>query len=531
MRPYAGLGTMVRLALRRDRVLIPLWALILSTVVAGSVAATIDLYPDLAGRRAAALAADAAPAARFMYGPIHDPSSLGGLATWKMGTMGAVFVAFLAMTVVRRHTRADEEAGRLELVTAGLLGKRATLTAGVIAAVVAVLVTSLLTAVGNTAVGLPASSSLAFGATWAAVGIFFTALTALVAQLTQSSRACAGAVSAVIGASYALRGVGDVSGQGWGRALSWLSPIGWPVEVRPYAGDRWWVLLIPLALSPLLLAAAYAFQDRRDLGEGIIPTRPGPERASDSLSTPWGLAWRLQRSMLAGWAAAVTFLGLVLGSLVTNVDQMVTPETRQFLEKLGGRGSILDVFLSVEFSIAALAVSGYAIASVLRLSSEETSGHAEVVLSTATERRAWYASHTVIALAGSAALLLLMSVAVSLSLGLQTGDLAGTFSTVVPAGLVQVPGIWVVAGLAAALFGLARRLGTVAWGALVLFLLLGELGDLFSLPEPVMRLSPFAHAPRAPAEAITATPVLGLLAVALALVATGAALLQRRDVT
>ncbi len=119
MRPYAGLGTMVRLALRRDRVLIPLWALILSTVVAGSVAATLDLYPDLAGRRAAALAADAAPAARFMYGPIHDPSSLGGLATWKMGTMGAVFVAFLAMTVVRAATRADEEAGRLELVTPG----------------------------------------------------------------------------------------------------------------------------------------------------------------------------------------------------------------------------------------------------------------------------------------------------------------------------------------------------------------------------------------------------------------------------
>ena len=159
--------------------------------------------------------------------------------------------------------------------------------------------------------------------------------------------------------------------------------------------------------------------------------------------------------MLAGWAAAVTFLGLVLGSLVTNVDQMVTPQTRQFLEKLGGSGSILDVFLSVEFSIAALAVSGYAIASVLRLSSEEASGHAEVVLSTATERRAWYASHTVIALAGSAALLL-MSVAVSLSLALQNGDLAGTFGTVVPAGLVQVPGIWVVAGLAAALFGLAQ---------------------------------------------------------------------------
>jgi ABC-2 type transport system permease protein len=318
---------MVRMALRRDRVLIPLWAVVLAAVVASSVAATIDLYPDLAGRRTAALAAGASPAARFMYGPVHDPSSLGGLATWKMGTMGAVFIAFLAMTVVRRHTRTDEEAGRLELITPGLLGKRATLAAGVVVAVVAVLSTSLLTALGNIAVGLPAPSSFAFGATWAGVGIFFTALTALVAQLTQSARACAGAVAAVVGASYALRGVGDVSGGSWGGALTWLSPIGWPVEVRPYAGDRWWVLLIPLLLSPALLALAFAFQDRRDLGEGLIPTRPGPARAGAGLSTPFGLAWRLQRSMPAGWAAAVVFLGLLLGSIVTSVDSMVTDGT------------------------------------------------------------------------------------------------------------------------------------------------------------------------------------------------------------
>jgi ABC-2 type transport system permease protein len=234
--------------------------------------------------------------------------------------------------------------------------------------------------------------------------------------------------------------------------------------------------------------------------------------------------------MVAGWSAAVVFLGLVLGSIVTNVDDMVSPETRDFLERVGGTGSLLDVFLSVEFSIAAFAVSGYAIASVLRLSSEEGSGHAEVVLATATGRRRWFASHTVIALAGSALLLLLMSAAAGLALGAQTGDVTGTLRTLVPAGLAQVPGVWVVAGVAAALFGLGRRLGVLAWAALVTFLLLGQLGDLLSLPESVMRLSPFAHAPHAPAEAITAGPLLWLLAVALGLVAAGAELLRRRDI-
>ena len=529
MRPYAGLGTMVRLALRRDRLLVPLWAVLLAAVVASSVAATVDLYPDLAGRRSAAVAAGASPAARFMYGPVHDPSSLGGLATWKMGTMGAVFVAFLAMTVVRRHTRTDEEAGRLELVTPGLLGRRTALTAAVAVAVLAVVATSALTALAAIAVGLPVASSFAFGAAWAGVGLFFTALTALVAQLTQSARSCAGGVAAAIGFSYTVRGIGDVSDDGWARWLGWFSPIGWPVEVRPYAGDRWWVLLIPLALSPVVLALAFTLQDRRDLGEGLIPTRAGPARAGAGLTTPAGLAWRLQRGMLAGWSAAVVFLGLVLGSVVTTVDQMVTPQARELLEKIGGTGALLDVVLSVEFSAVALAVSGYAVAAVLRLGAEEASGHAEVVLATATTRRRWFASHAVVALAGSAVLMLLMSTAVSLSLGLQTGDPTGTLGRVVPAGLAQVPAIWVVAGAAAALLGAARRLGGVAWGLLVAFLLLGQLGDLLALPRTVMRLSPFAHVPRAPAEPVTAASLWGLLAVGLALFAAGTALFRHRD--
>jgi ABC-2 type transport system permease protein len=233
--------------------------------------------------------------------------------------------------------------------------------------------------------------------------------------------------------------------------------------------------------------------------------------------------------MLAGWAAGVVFLGLILGSIVRNVEDMVTPETRVLLEKLGGTGSLVDIFLSVEFSFAALAVSCYAIAAILRLSSEETSGHTEVVLATATARRSWYASHVVIALVGSALLLALMGAAAGLALGVQTGDVPGTVRTLVAAGLVQAPAAWVVGGLAAALFGAARRLGTMAWAALVVFLLLGELGEVFSLPETVMRLSPFAHSPRAPAEAITATPVLALLALALALVVSGAELFRRRD--
>ena len=47
---------------------------------------------------------------------------------------------------------------------------------------------------------------------------------------------------------------------------------------------------------------AYALAAHRDQGAGLIPARPGSPRAGPWLRGPLGLAWRLQRGGLAGWA-------------------------------------------------------------------------------------------------------------------------------------------------------------------------------------------------------------------------------------
>ena len=91
---------------------------------------------------------------------------------------------------------------------------------------------------------------------------------------------------AVLGAAFLLRAIGDTaSGLSW---LSWLSPIGWAERFRPFAGERWAVLLLPVALLVVLLAAAAALLVRRDLGAGVLagpprarpPPRPGCEARS-----------------------------------------------------------------------------------------------------------------------------------------------------------------------------------------------------------------------------------------------------------
>jgi ABC-2 type transport system permease protein len=100
---------------------------------------------------------------------------------------------------------------------------------------------------------------------------------------------------------------------------------------------------------------------------------------------------------------------------------------------------------------------------------------------------------------------------------------------VLGAALAQVPAAWVLAGLGVALIGLAPRLSALTWAALIVSVLLVELGVLFGLNQWVVDLTPFAHVPKLPGSAFTAAPVVWLTAVAVALGAVGLAGLRRRD--
>jgi ABC-2 type transport system permease protein len=96
--------------------------------------------------------------------------------------------------------------------------------------------------------------------------------------------------------------------------------------------------------------------------------------------------------------------------------------------------------------------------------------------------------------------------------------------------VVRLPAVWVLAGIAAAAFGLAPRAVVAGWVALVAFLLLGEFGPLFELPQSVMNLSPYAHVPRLPGGDFTAVPLVWLVLLAAGLLAVGLAGFRRRDV-
>ena len=530
MSALAGTGALVRLALRRDRIVLPVFIVILVVMVAASASATVKLYPDLASRRQAAVAVNSTSSTLALYGPIHDESSLGAISTFKMGIMGAIAIAVLALFLVVRHTRAEEETGRLELLGATVVGRRAPLTAALLVTAGASIVAGAATALGLIAVGMPGAGSLLLGAGYACLGIAFAAVAGLTAQLTRSARTAAGLAGGVLGASYLLRAIGDASAGSWIGWLSWTSPVGWWQQTRPYAGDRWWALALLLALSVAVAALAYALAARRDFAAALLPDRPGPAVAAAGLRSPLALAWRLQRGSFLGWAAAFVVLGVVVGGMASNAgDFLKSPQAQELITKLGGVSGLRDAFLAVELAFAGVFAAVFGVQATMRLRSEESALRAEPLLATSVGRTAWAWSHLTIALAGAAALLLAVGVSAGLASAVQVGD-RGQFERIVVAALVQIPAVWVVIGIVVAAFGLVPRLVVLGWVALVGFLLLGELGPLFDLSQAVMDISPFTHVPRLPGGAFSAAPLLWLTVAAAGLIAVGLVGFRRRDV-
>lgn len=526
----AGTGVLLRLALRRDRITLPLWIAVFVLMAAFSADATIALYPDAATRIQAAEAINGTPSLVALYGRIYDVTSLGAIAMIKMGGLGAMLLAVLAFNIVIRHTRAEEETGRLEVLLGGAVGLHAPLVAAAVVSMGAALAVGLLTGVALVAVGLPWSGSLAFGLSWAAVGVVFASVGAVTAQVTRSARTARGLATAALGLAYVLRAVGDSAGSADPSWLTWTSPIGWGQQVRPFAGDRWVVLVLLVVFSVACLALAFALSRRRDFAAGLVADRPGPAAASRRLGSAGALAWRLERGTLLGWAAGFALLGFVLGNVATTIEDLLdSPQAREMITRLGGVQSLTDAFIAAELGFMGLFAAAFAIQAALRLHAEETSLRLDPLLATGTSRLRWLASHTGVALLGPVVLALVFGTAVGLAAMAQTDD-AGDLRGAVAGALVQLPAVWVVAGMAVATYGLVPRLAPATWAVLVGFLLVGEIGALVDLPSWAMGLSPFTHVPRLPGGELRVEPLLWLTAVAAALLVVGAAGFRHRDV-
>jgi ABC-2 type transport system permease protein len=292
------------------------------------------------------------------------------------------------------------------------------------------------------------------------------------------------------------------------------------------------VLTLPLAASAVLVAAAFLLAAWRDHSAGLLPDRPGRATASGLLHGPFGLAWRLQRSVLAAWLAAFVFVFAALGAGANGFGSIIGGSTvlRQYLLRVGYQAAVIDAYLSALMLIAGLAAAVYSTSAVLRLRTEETGNLAEPVLSAATGRVRWALSHISVAVGGACLLL----VAAGLSTGLGYGVLTGSVSTQMPrvlgAALARLPATMVVAAVAVFLFGLLPWESiALAWTAVALVGVIGVFGPPLQWPAWMMDISPFTQIPKLSGGTVSAASLLWPCAVALTISTAGLVGLRHRD--
>ena len=515
-----GTWTLTKLVLRRERFIAPLWMLLLVALAAGQVKRYATNIGDI-GAFAREMAANKALSA--FAGEIPSPT-LAGMAVWKNADAIYTILALIMILTVIRHTRGEEESGRAELVGAGVIGRLAPLTAALAVTCGSAILTGLLTAAAMTATGADAVGSVAFGAAITAVGLVFAGVGAVAAQLTQTARTAIGVAGLGLGVSYVLRFAADGSGV---TALKWLSPQGWSHLVKPYGDNNVGVLLLSLACTAAAAAVAYRLAARRDLGHGLIPERPGPA-GSTRLRSPLRLAWRLHKGLLTGWVAGYAIAGLVFGALAASIQEVSRQgaAVEEFFRRYTAspEATMTDAYLWLIALSLGYVAALYPLLALLRLRAEEESGRAELLLAHPVTRLRWAAGHLMLALTGSAAILAVAG----LTMGFATGDPLGVLGGT----LIQVPAVWVLAGVGIAAFGLLpKAAAAISWAAYLFVNLFGEvLGPILGIDYWMAKyVVPFPNLPMVlSGEPFTATPILIMTGITAAFTAAGLAALKRR---
>ncbi|TCC30726.1 ABC transporter permease [Kribbella speibonae] len=525
MSTAAGTGVLLRFMLRQERRGLPWWLIGSGLLVGYQSVGSQNLYdtPEALAELRETMTGNAAMLA--MSGPERLLDTIGGEVVFEIFGFLAIVVGLMNMFLVGRHTRTDEETGRGELIRSTRTGRHAPLIAALLLAGIADLAVAVVVFGAAAGTGLPVGGSVLLGAATASVGVAFACLTGVAVQVFENPRSVYGAVGIAIGTAFVLRAAGDIGNAAW----SWLSPIGWGQRTFPYAGDRWWPLLLPLAAGVLLVGLALILLDRRDFGDGLLPYRAGRATASWALGSPLGLAWRLQRGSIIGWAAGLLVLGIAYGSFADSVEEYVTdnPEVAQYFP--GGAADVVNSYLALVIVICALLAAASAVAGAMRARHEETSGRAEPVLATKVSRRAWLGGHVTVTLAGSAVAVAAAGLGHGLAYGIAISD-PDQALRLTGVALVQLPAVWLVVAVAVLAIGwLPRAAAAVTWTLIGYCAVITMFADSFDLPGWVRQASPFIHLPQAPLDTVTAAPLLITTAVAAALLATGFAGLAHRD--
>jgi len=526
--PLAGTRPLLLVSLRQDiRNIVP-WIVLISVLSASSVLAYAWVFPDPADRRELATTLGANPALSLVFGPARDLMTADGFNAWRAGQLGAFFAGLMAILIVVRNSRANEDSGQAELIGSGVIARRSRLAVAIGMAAIASVALGVFCAVVTILCGGGIVATVILSATFTASGLMFAGIAAVAAQLGSDARAASTLGIATLGVFYVMRGYIDSSDfPGW---VTWLTPLGWLEETRPATDDNPWPLAAALAFTALMIVLAMVLQGRRDFGQGLIPPRPGPASAGIS-GNIWGLAFTLHRGTMVAWMIGFAGLGLLFGTLAGSIGDLLAgnPAIALILAAGGdGAASVTMAFLTTILQIIAIIAAVMGVQILMRIHAEEVAFRVEPLLATPLRRTTYLASNAVLAFAATAVAMAVAGTALGLVAAATADGVA--VPDVIWQAVATIPGVWVLVALALAAVGAAPSRRIVGWLGVVGTFVLTILGPTFNLPDWLLDVSPLRHIPVVTDPSPDWSGLAGLIGVAIALTAIGFAGFRRRDI-
>jgi ABC-2 type transport system permease protein len=485
------------------------------------------VYTTAASREAFARGFGTNPGLRLLYGEPHSVATVSGYTAWRVGGVLAIAAAAFGLLASVRALRGEEEAGRAELTLAGIVSRRTAYLSAMAAIGAATLILWAAEFAGFAVARLPIAGSAYLALATVSVIPVIAGAGAVASQLAPTRRMALEIGGGAVALFFLLRVIADtVAGAGW---LRWLTPLGWAEEMRPFAGPRPVVLLLPIVASALLLLIAERLGATRDLGSGLLPER-GRGTSLRLLSSPAAQALRSQRDSLIAWAGSFAVFAFILGVVSSSVSSSGIPAgVDREIAKLGA-GSILSPsgYLALIFFFYVLGVSLFVCAQLGSARREEAGQQLETLLALPVGRTGWLTGRLLLS-AGAAVVISLLSGLLTWA-GVAAGGTSVPLGQMLEAGANCLPVAMLFLGVAALAYAAApRAAAAISYGLLVLTFLWQAVGALLGAPSCLAGLTPFGHVALVPAEPFRATAAAVMIGTGVVAAAVGLAVFRRRD--
>jgi len=506
------------------------------------------------------------PALLAMVGPLYnmDADNFGALYTLMMFVFMGITVGIMNIFLIVRHSRADEEAGRYEVLRSLPVGRLAAINAAMLTAVVVNVTMAVLFTItmwlGMNIVGDPMgfNAALLWGTTLAAVGLSFAGIAALFSQLSSNSRGASGFSFMAMGLFYFLRAGADASPDDMGF-LAFFSPLGISSRTWVYVNNVWWPMLVILGIAAVFTALAYKMCNIRDIDQGLIPARAGNTQGGRLLKTPFGLNFRLLRTSIIVWIVVMFVTGLSYSVVLSDMENFVAgnPFYRDMLlgptglldqivvegatteqiaaqinAVLGAAGlSIVQLFANMIGFMMAMIAAIPVLMFILKAKAEEKTARAELIFATPISKTIYLLGFVVIAFMSA----ILTQVAQAVGLFSMAGSALENpadlpLSFLMQSVLVYVPAIWIMGGITVLLIGLFPRRTGLVWAYYGFTFFAMMYGRMLPDIAWIANLTPLGWVPQLPMDEIS-WPVLAVKVVlGIILAGVGIIFYRRRDI-